>query len=220
MDLIIPEILVEARQLSLPLLLLALGLGLGLWVAGWWTYRFWVALLTTIIAGVVGLYEASLFNMQPLLAAILLAIAAGLLALSLMRLFAFAVAGVGFLALAHIVAPSVDAPWVCFLIGGILAIILFRPWMMALTGFLGCLLLVYSGLCLLEPALQGNCVGWARAHWIMLNWICLFGTLLGAGIQFLVYRRRHKSAKKGDAGKPGGKGITGRLRILPFRKAA
>src|SRR5437868_457492 len=173
MELIIPEILAEARHLSTPLLVSGLVLGLVLWLAGWWTYRFWVALLTTVVAGVVGLYEANVFHMQPLLAALLLAIAAGLLALSMMRLFAFAAAGVVFLTLARIMAPSVDAPWVCFLAGGILAIILFRPWMMALTSFGGAMLLLHTGLCLLEPVLLGDCVAWGRAHWIMLNWLCL-----------------------------------------------
>jgi hypothetical protein len=217
-DLIIPEILAEARHLSLPLLIGALCLGLMLWLAGWWSYRFWVALLTTVIAGVVGLYDASVFQMQPLLAALLLAIAAGLLALSLMRLFAFAIAGIGFMVLARLMAPSVEAPWVWFLAGGILAMVLFRLWVMALTGFGGTLLMLYSGLCLLEPMGLGDTLLLARSHWIMLNWLCVGGAIVGAAVQFLIHRR--KSDKKGDAGK-GGKSGLGMFRLsLPFGKAA
>jgi hypothetical protein len=219
MELIIPEILAEARQLSLALQLFGLLLGLTLWLAGWWSYRFWVALMLTVAAGVVAMVEAPLFQMEPLLAALLLAIAAGLLALSLMRLFAFAAAGLLSLALAQVMAPSVDAPWVCFLAGGILASILFRLWMMAMTSFCGALLTIYSVLCLLELLGLADCSRWGREHGILLNWMCLLSTVLGAVVQFLVYRRRSK--KDGGEAKPPGKGIAGRLRMLvPFRKAA
>ncbi len=217
MELIVPEILAEARHLSWPILLAGLVLGLVLWLAGWWTYRFWVALVTTVAAGVLGLYESNLFQMQPLLAALLLAIAAGLLALSLMRLFAFVVAGVGFLALAKVVAPSVEAPWVCFLAGGILAIILFRPWMMALTSFGGAVLVLYISMCLLEQLFLGDCAHWGRAHGILLNWLCVLGTGLGAIVQFLIHRRGRKSGKGGTPAPS----IVGRIRALvPLRKAA
>jgi hypothetical protein len=224
MEFIIPEILAEARQLSSTLLLACLLLGLALWLMGWWSYRFWVALLTTVGAGIFGLYEAPLLQVQPLLAALFLAVAAGLLALALMRLFAFVAGGLVVLALAQVVAPSVEATWVLFLSGGILATILFRPWLMALTGFGGSLLILHSGLCLLEPTLQVNSALFAREHGVMLNWLCLLSTILGATGQYLLYRRAGdagKGDKGGDAGKGGGKSLTGRLRMMgPFRKAA
>jgi hypothetical protein len=219
MELFIPEILAEARHLSLPVLASCLAVGLALWLAGWWSYRFWVALLTTVAAGVVGLYEAAMFQMQPLLAALLLAVAAGLLALSLMRLFAFAAAGVGVILLARVIAPSVDAPWVCFLAGGILATIMFRLWVMALTSFLGSLVIVYSGLCLLEPVLRANAAQWGQQHAILLNSLCLLTTVLGAGLQYLVYRRRSQKAG-GDHGDSSGSFADKLKMLVPFRRAA
>jgi hypothetical protein len=224
MELIVPEILAEARHLSLPLLFTGLVLGLALWLLGWWSYRFWAALLTTVTAGIIGLQEAPMLQVQPLLAALLLAIAAGLLALALMRLLAFAIAGLVLLSLAQVVAPSVDARWVCFLTGGILATILFRLWIMALTSFIGTLLILHCSLCLLEPALAGNCATWSRENWIFLNWLCLSTVALGAALQFLLYRWGKKSGKgdkSGDTVKSGSKGLSGRLGALaPFRKAA
>lgn len=224
MELIVPEILAEARHLSLPLLLTGLLLGLALWLLGWWSYRFWAALLTTVTAGIIGLQEAPLLQVQPLLAALLLAIAAGLLALALMRLLAFAAAGLALLALAQTVAPTVDAHWVCFLAGGILATILFRLWIMALTSLVGTLLILHCGLCLLEPALAGNCANWSREHWILLNWLCLPTVALGATLQFLFYRWGKKSGKgdkPGDTVRNGNKSLSGRLgAMVPFRKAA
>jgi hypothetical protein len=117
-------------------------------------------------------------------------------------------------------APSIDAPWVWFLGGGILAILLFRPWIMAMTSFGGALLLLHASLCLLDPVLLGDCVPWSRAHWIMLNWVCLISAGVGTVLQFLIHRR-WRPAAKGAAAKPANPGLIGRMRMLiPFRKAA
>src|SRR5262249_11401902 len=146
MTLVLPEVLVEVRGLSPLLLVIGLAIGLFLWLGGWWSYRFWAVLGTTVVAGVFGLYEAPQLHMQPLLASILLAIAAGMLALSLMRLFAFAAGGCTCLMLVHALVPSVHAPLVCFLAGGLLAVLLFRLWMILLTSAAGTVLMLYCGL--------------------------------------------------------------------------
>ena len=73
------------KALSVGLCATGLVVGLALWLFGWWSHRFWVVLTTTVLAGVFGLYEAAMFRTHPLVAALLLAVAAGLLALALIR---------------------------------------------------------------------------------------------------------------------------------------
>src|ERR687892_243700 len=93
MQLIAPDIVAELCGLSLGVILAGALLGLALWLLGWWSHRFWIVLGVTVLAGVYGLEEAAAFKTHPLAAALLLAIPAGILALQLARLAAFAVGG-------------------------------------------------------------------------------------------------------------------------------
>ena len=93
MQILAPDILADARGLSLPLHITAVLVGLALWTFGWRNHRFWVALVTTVAAGTFGLAEAPALHAHPLLAAVFLAVAAGMLALSLVRLVAFTAGG-------------------------------------------------------------------------------------------------------------------------------
>lgn len=230
MELILPEVLIEVRQLSIPVLITGLAVGLMLWLAGWWSHRFWVVLGATVIAGLFGLYEASNLHMQPLLAALLLAVAAGMLGLSLMRLLAFAAGGMTCLAVVHALVPSVHAPMVCFLSGGLVASLLFRLWMMVLTSFAGSVLLVYCGLGLAAPLVKINLIQWSEGNATILHVCCGVATLLGFVVQFLVDRKRKKraSAKKkkktsDSSDKKSSPEESRESKILswvPFRKAA
>src|SRR5438876_735946 len=133
MQLIATDILAEMCGLSLALLVLGFGIGLFLWLFGWWSHRFWVVLVTTVLAGLLGLNEAARLNTHPIVLSLLMAIAAGLLALALVRLLAFAAGGMaGLLALQHLV-PTWDQPVVGFLLCALVGLLLFRLWMMALT---------------------------------------------------------------------------------------
>src|SRR6516162_5342309 len=93
MQILAPDILADARGLSVPLHVAALLVGLALWILGWRNHQFWVVLVTTVAAGTYGLTEAATFHSHPLLAAVLLAVTAGTLALPLIRLVAFAAGG-------------------------------------------------------------------------------------------------------------------------------
>ena len=88
-----PEILQELCGLSVGLCVTGAAVGLLLWLTGWWLHRFWIVLATTALAGILGLASGSVHGVQPLIAAVLLAIAAGILALALIRLVAFAAGG-------------------------------------------------------------------------------------------------------------------------------
>src|SRR5688572_18899329 len=99
MQLLDLEILGLTKQLSPPLLVAALLVGLFLWTFGAFTHRFWMAMGVTVAAGVAGLFAGRDFGVQPLVAALLLALAAGVLALSLARVALFLAGGLAALVL-------------------------------------------------------------------------------------------------------------------------
>ncbi len=234
MEIISPEILADVRGLSVGLCLTGLVLGLALWLLGWRRYRFWVVLAITCLGGAYGLCEAPLLRATPAVAGTLLALSAGVLALSLARVFAFAIAGCTALVTVQSLVPSWDQPLVSFTTGGLLGVLLFRLWVMAVTSVSGTLLVVYSGLCLAERLAKLDAVGFAEKHVKLLNWLCGGAAVLGLLAQLLLNRRqaagarkpgapdKHKAAegkpaeaKKGDAPAP-------RRKLLswpPFRKA-
>src|SRR5262249_33906293 len=93
MSILDPEILQELSGLSVGLCVSGAVIGLLLWLTGWWLHRFWIVLATTALAGILGLVSGSVHGVQALIAAVLLAVAAGILALALIRLVAFAAGG-------------------------------------------------------------------------------------------------------------------------------
>src|SRR5437870_1798351 len=93
MRLLDPDILAEADGLHLAIPIAAALVGLLLWLFGWWGHRFWIVLATTVAAGVAGLSAGHVSGLQPLVVALLLAVAAGALALPLSRLVVFAATG-------------------------------------------------------------------------------------------------------------------------------
>src|SRR5437763_1479725 len=108
MQLVAPDILEAAVGLSPALSITGLLIGALLWFVGGLTHRFWVVLGATVIAGVVGLFVGKRFDMQPLVAGLLLAVSIGALSLSLFRIVLFLASGSAVLWLASTIAPSWD----------------------------------------------------------------------------------------------------------------
>lgn len=198
MTLVLPEILADARGLSVFVLAEGFAIGLFLWIFGWWSHRFWIVLITTVLAGVYGLYESQAFHTQPLLAGLLLALAAGLLALHLVRVLAFLAGGMAGLIGVQALVPNLTQSLLCFLICGLLGLLLFRVWMMGLTSLGGSLLFCYCGLALLERAGTMDAVAWTNDGMLLVNIICGVLACLGVVMQFLLDRRsrRKKEADK------------------------
>jgi hypothetical protein len=229
MEIIAPEILADLRGLSVGLCLTGLILGLALWLLGWRRYRFWVVLAITCLGGAYGLYEAPALRATPAVAGTLLALSAGVLALSLARVFAFGVAGCSALLAVGALVPSWDQPLVSFTAGGLLGVLLFRLWVMAVTSVSGTLLMAYSGLCLAERLTKLDGAGFAEKHVQLLNWLCV--GLAGAGLVVQLLMSRGMGAAKKSAGpdkarpgdKPKADGAGPPRRTLwswpPFRKA-
>src|SRR4051794_4559275 len=133
MEMIAPEILKDVSGLAVGLCVTGLLLGLALWLFGWRRHRFWVVVAITCGGGVYGLTEAQLLHAQPAVAGTLLALAAGVLALSLARVLAFGAGGVATLLAVQSLVPSWDQPLVSFVTGGLLGVLLFQIWVMILT---------------------------------------------------------------------------------------
>jgi hypothetical protein len=198
MHLLAPDILAEARGLSPAISGAGLAVGLALWVLGWRGHRFWIVLATTVGAGLFALTTGPVTGVQPLVVALLLAVSAGVLALPLSRVIAFSAGGLAVWLLVHASVPSLDEPLICFLAGGLLGMVLFRFWTMALTSFAGTLLMGYCGLCLADWLGKLDSVDWSTRHHALLNWSCGGVAAVGWLIQFLLerWRVRKKQQKK------------------------
>lgn len=190
MQILSPEVLTDAKGMSPALCVIGLLAGLALWLLGWRSHRFWAVLTITVVGGVVGLAEGPALRAQPLVAAVLLAVAAGMLALHLVKLIAFAAGGVTFLAAAQTLGPPGEGTLVFFLAGGLMGLLLFRLWVMTLTSLAGTLLLAYSVLCLLDGLGKIDGAEWAGGHRNLMNWACTGVAILGLGLQLLLNRKK------------------------------
>jgi hypothetical protein len=195
MNLVAPDILAEARGLPAPILGMALAVGLFLWFFGARSHRFWIALIITASAGLVGLSQGASYGMQPLVLGLLLAVAAGALALSLVRVLLFCAGGFTALAFMHTLAPNLDEPILSFLVGGLGGVVLYRFWITTLSSLIGTLLIAYSGLCLLDRLGTVDSVSWAGQNAPLLNWGSGAAAVMGVLVQFLLERRRKRKAK-------------------------
>jgi hypothetical protein len=193
MPLLAPDILEEARSLSPFISGAGLTIGFLLWSFGGRTHRFWLAMSVTLTAGLLGLTYGKQYGMQPLVAGLLLAISAGALALSLVRILLFAAGGLAALGLIHAIAPGWDEPIAVYLVGGLIGVLLYRFWIITFSSLVGSLLMAYSALALFDRLhMVKNSVEWTRKNGPLLNWGCASLVVMGVLIQFLLERRRYR----------------------------
>jgi hypothetical protein len=199
MYLIAPDILADACGLSVGQIWLIVPAGLVLWLLGWRSHRFWVVLFTTVIAGVYGLVAGADYQAPPLVAAVLLALSAGVLALALVRLFAFAAGGLAGVLLVHAAYPALHQPLITFLVCGLVSLLLFRLCAMALTSLGGALLLTSAALMLLNHYALLDAATYCEQSATLLNWVVSLLAFGGFVIQFALdrYVFREKSKRKG-----------------------
>lgn len=191
MSLLAPDILEETRALSLGANLIGLLLGLALWGLGWRGYRFWMVLAATVTAGIAGLMLGPVYGTQPAVTGLLLAIAGGMLALSLARMLVFVSGGLLLWLAIRSSIPALSEPWpIPFLTGGLISLLLFRLWAMALTSFAGTLLFWYCGLGLADRLFQVKVVELAQKKPDLLTGIVGAAALAGFLLQFLLDQRR------------------------------
>jgi len=111
MKLLAPDILELTRGLTPYVSAGGFLLGLYLWLLGGSSHRFWLALVVTLAAGVLGLHYGPDYEIQPLVAGLLMALAAGALALSLVRILLFVAGGIAALALISVLKPAGTRWW-------------------------------------------------------------------------------------------------------------
>ena len=221
-----PDILADACGLSLGLILLTVPAGIVLWLLGWWSHRFWVVLFTTVLAGVAGLHYAGDFHAPPLVAAVLLALSAGVLALALVRLMAFVAGGLAGVLLVQAAYPALHQPLLVFLICGLVTIFLFRLCTMALTSLAGTLLLAGAALMLLHHYALVDAPSYCEQSRVLLNWIGGLLAFAGFVAQFALdrYVFRRKAKSKSWVGEVWNamtsRGSTGSSKAPPLRRAA
>jgi hypothetical protein len=196
MQLLAPDILEEARTLSPLLSGAGLLIGFLLWSFGGRTHRFWLALSVTLAAGLLGLALGKQYGMQPLVAGLLLAVSAGALALSLVRILLFAAGGLAALSLLNTLAPSWDEPIAVFLVGGLIGVLFYRFWITIISSLVGALVMVHSALALCDRFHRVDSVAWTQKNAPLLNWGCAALVVLGILVQFLLERRRQRKEQK------------------------
>jgi hypothetical protein len=198
MQLIAPDILDEARGLSIPFSALGMLLGALLWTFGWRWHRFWVVLATTVTAGLIGLSGHAVIGPRMLAAGLLLAIAAGMMAIDLSRLLAFGAAGFACWLIVHKVLPHFQEPAICFLGGGVLGLLLYRLQLMFLSSLAAALLFGHSLLLLIEKLteLRFSAGDWSRANPLGLNIGVIVLTVGGIVVQGQLERWREGAGNR------------------------
>ena len=196
MYIIATDILADLCGLSLGLLIALVPVGLALWLLGWWSHRFWIVLATTVLAGVFGLLEATTWRAQPIVVAVLLAIAAGVLALALVRVITFTAGGLAGVYFMQFALPTLNQPAICFLISGLLCLLLFRWFFMTLTSLLGASLLAYGTLALMHFHETIDSLAWSTENATLLTILCGAATLFGFAFQFFFDRRCTRRRKQ------------------------
>jgi len=190
MHLIAPDILAEARGLSVGVLITGIALGLLLWLFGWRWHRFWTVVAVTVAGGLYGLATGQAGGGHVLALGLLLSVSAGLLALELARLFAFAAGGTAVWLAAGALFPSAQETGVFFLVGGLAGILFYRLWTMALTSFVGTLVGGHAGLVLVATLTDFDSVEWAGRNPVGLSVGVGLVSLLGLAAQGAQVRRR------------------------------
>ena len=183
MQLIAPDVLAEARGLSTAMLGTLCALGVALWLFGWRWHRFWVVAGITLAAGLIGLNAARPAGVQVIAVGILLAVAAGMMALELAKVVAFVAGGIGAWLAVQWVLPQAQELWAVFLSGGLLGLMLYRVWTMLLTSLMGTLLAGHAALMLLEGAFSYDAVVWSGANMAALNGVAVGLVILGILLQ-------------------------------------
>lgn len=199
-----PDILDLTRQLSPPVNAVAALVGALLWLFGAYSHRFWLAMVVTVTAGVVGLYLGRDFGVQPLVAALLLALAAGVLSLALARITLFLAGGLAALLLARAFGLGWNE-FVCFVAGGLAGVCFYRLWIMGVSSLVGTVLASYAILGLLDSLARVDSVAWVGRCGPLLNWGLAAAIVAGVIFQFVLDRRLRGKGEDGKGGRRGKK---------------
>jgi hypothetical protein len=197
MQLIAPDILAEARGLTGAMTGTIWVLGFALWLFGWRWHRFWIVAGITLTAGLIGLNAGRHSNgTQVMAVGILLAVAAGLLALELAKVLAFVAGGCGAWLAVQWILPQAQELWAVFLCGGLFGLLLYRLWTMLLTSLIGALLSGHAAILLFEQILHYDSVAWASQNVPALNGVVVGLVVLGILLQAVSAPEEEEAGEK------------------------
>jgi hypothetical protein len=183
MMLLNPDVLLEAKGLSVGASAFFLLVGFLLWACGWRWHRFWVVFGITVTAGMFGLSAGRSAGTQVLVVGVLLAVSAGMLAIEIARIVAFLGGGTAAWMAAANVVPHAQELWAVFLCGGLLGITLYKLWTMLACSFLGILISGHAGLLLLEALQKFPAAKWATNNVSAINGCMVAAVIFGVIIQ-------------------------------------
>ncbi len=197
MQLIAPDILAEARGMTGAMAGTIAVLGFALWLFGWRWHRFWIVAGITLAAGLIGLNAGRTSGgTQVMAVGILLAVAAGLLALELAKVLAFVAGGCGAWLAVQWVLPQAQELWAVFLCGGLFGLLLYRLWTMLLTSLIGALLAGHAWLLLAEQIFHFDSVAWVSRNVPALNGVVVGLVVLGILLQSVSAPEEESGEKK------------------------
>ncbi|HET6575033.1 MAG TPA: hypothetical protein VFG68_15610 [Fimbriiglobus sp.] len=190
MQLILPDVLTAAHGLSPGAAGFLMLVGFLLWAVGWRWHKFWVVFGITLTAGLIGLSAGQAAGGRVMVVGVLLAVAAGMLALELAKVLAFVTGGAAAWAAAQAVFPQVQELWAVFLSGGLIGVVLYQLWTMLTTSFVGVLVTWHAGFVLADQLVKGfDAAKWVGEHAAALNGGVAVVTLLGVLVQRLTSPR-------------------------------
>ncbi len=206
MEIVSPKLVAEASELPSVILLLMAALAPVFWVLGWRVHRALFVAASTLVGGMYGLAHGPSFGMFPFLAAGLLSLSAGALALSILRIGVFVVFGALLdLAVNASIASQMEERsrgWVrvvAFLIGGLASLVCYRLLIIVVTSFSGALLLVLGAMGFAARQGEIDSVRLADERSGLITATVVVLAIVGTAGQYLL--EMHRSREKRERGR-------------------
>lgn len=207
MEIVSSKLVAEASELPSVVLVLTAAIGPLLWVLGWRIHRALFVAASTLVGGMYGLAHGPAFGLYPAVAAGLMSLSAGGLAMAAMRIGVFVVFGALLeLAVRSTIANHVDEQsqaWLrvsAFLIGGLLSLLCYRFLVIAFTSLLGAYLLLLGGMAFALRQGEFDTVGMASDRPVLVSAIWIGLGLAGILGQYVLEKVRIREKRRtGDA---------------------
>ncbi len=181
MVLVNADVLEAGQGLSVAMLATLTVTGAALWCCGWRWHRLWMRLAAGLIVGsICWRWLTPLVAAPPLVFTAMAALCGAWLGVELVRLGVFVAGGMLTAAGVQHLVPGAHDLWLAFVIGGLVALLLFRWWVMLLTAVGGALLMLHAGLLLTQSLLMVEVIPWIREQsW---GWSVAAGVLIVLGL--------------------------------------
>ncbi len=178
-----PEVLAEAKGLSIGATGFFLFVGLMLWGFGWRWHKFWTAFTITLLAGLLGLTFGRSAGLPLLAVALSVAVICGVLAMELAKILAFLTGGVAAWLGAQVILPQAQELWAAFLCGGLVGVLLHQFWTMLATSFVGTVIVGHTTLLFLDQLNVVKDADFATQYAAAINGWAVLSTIVGIIVQ-------------------------------------